>query len=179
MNLIDVCILTISVSTIMKIRFKLELYKEIAGLGYKFNIDNLEKYKEDVEKEKIKNIPALVNMTNKVLTLIPFLNLIDDMIRESAYYNNQKENIEILIEKNILEKMTEEEIKDYNDYKIGLYAVIMEKRRRKKINVNSIEVVEPKQEEIEHITYPEVDNIRINQEKQETISKPKTRVRKP
>ena len=136
MNLIDICIITIIVSFMMRIKAKLEIYKEVSDLGYKFNI---EKFEELEQNENIQ-IDIITRVLNDYYMYIPFINLFIDAIRETNYYNHKEEQIEMLKRYGALEKMTEEEIKEYKEYKTGYHAIKMEKKHLKKLaNVSMTE----------------------------------------
>lgn len=129
MNLIDICIITIIVSLMMRIKAKLEIYKEVSDLGYKFNIEKL----EELEQDESIQIDIVTRVLNDYYMYIPFINLLIDAIRETNYYNHKEEQIEMLKRYGALEKMTEDELKEYKDYKTGYHAIKMEKRHLKKL----------------------------------------------
>lgn len=130
MNLIDICIITIIVSLIMRIKAKFEIYKEISELGYKFNIEKF----EELEQDENTQIDIIIRVLDDYYMFIPFYNLLIDMVRETNYYDHKDEQIEILKRYGALEKMTEEELTEYNEYKTAYHAIKMEKRHLKKLS---------------------------------------------
>lgn len=134
MNLIDICIITITVSIMMRMKAKLEIYKEISDLGYRFN---LQKFNE-IEQDENTQIDIITRVFDDYYMYIPFYNLLIDMVRETNYYNHKEEQMDILKRYGALEKMTEDEQKEYNKYKLGYYAIKMEKRRLKKLSNTSM-----------------------------------------
>lgn len=130
MNFIDICIITIAVSFIMRIKAKFEIYKEISDLGYKFNVEKF----EELERDENTQIDIIIRVLDDYYMIIPFYNLLIDMVRETNYYNHKDEQIEILKRHGALEKMTEEEIKEYQEYKTAYHAIKMENRHLKKLS---------------------------------------------
>lgn len=134
MNLIDICIITIVVSLIMRIKAKFEIYKEISDIGYKFNIEKFEQLKKDENSQ----IDIIIRVLDDYYMYIPFYNLLIDMIRETNYYNNKDAQIDILKRYGAIEKMTEEENKEYKEYKTAYHAIKMEKNHLKKLSYASL-----------------------------------------
>ena len=130
MNFIDICIMTIIISFMMRIKAKFEIYKEISDLGYKFNIEKF----EELEQDENTQIDIIIRVLDDYYMLIPFYNLLIDMVRETNYYEHKDEQIEILKRHGALEKMTEEELTEYKEYKTAYHAIKMEKRHLQKLS---------------------------------------------
>jgi len=130
MNLIDVCIITIIVSLTMRLREKLDIYKMISDLGYKFNI---QRFNELLADESIQ-INIITRVLDDYYMYIPFYNLLVDAARNINY----DEQIDLLTRQGALEKMTTEEQKEYNEHKSGYYAIKMEKRKIEKLKNASL-----------------------------------------
>lgn len=134
MNLIDICIITIIVSFIMRIRAKLSIYKDIADLGYKFNHKKL----QELNEQEDENIDIITNIIGDYYMYIPFYNLLVDAIRESNYYDNKDEIIKVLKRSGAIEKMNESEKEEYSQSKTGFHAIKMENQRIKKMSNSSL-----------------------------------------
>ena len=134
MNFFDICIITIILSFMMRIKAKLEIYKDISDLGYRFNH---QKYQEFIDKENTQ-IDIITEILEDYYMIIPFYNILKDAIRETNYYEHREEQFKLLKNYGVLEEMTEEEKKEYNEYKTGYHAIKMEKKRLKKLNNASL-----------------------------------------
>lgn len=129
MNFFHIWLITITVSLIMKITNKIEMYKDVADRGYILNHHKLNILCEKIEED--------LDTTSKLLTdlglIIPFYNLFTDVIRESNYYNNIEDFINWLKKCNVLEEMTNEEKEEYNKSKTGINAWKIEHKKWKKL----------------------------------------------
>lgn len=130
MNLIDICIITIIVSLGMRLKEKIDIYKMIADLGYKFNFQRFNELQTD---ENIQ-INIITRVLDDYYMYIPFYNLLVDAIRNINY----DEQIDLLKRYGALEKMTIEEQNKYNEHKSGYYAIKMEKERLQKLKNASL-----------------------------------------
>ena len=129
MNLIDICIITMLASIIMRIKAKVEIYKDISDLGYKFNHKKIEKLTE----EEIQDIDIVIDVIGDYYIYIPVYNLFKDAIRENNYYQNKEAKIEKLKKCGILREMTNEEKEEYSKNKTGYDAIKMEKIKKIKM----------------------------------------------
>lgn len=134
MNFIDICIITLAVSFFMRIKAKLDIYKEISTLGYKFNHEKL----SELKKDKNNKLYIITNVLDDYYMYIPFYNLLIDMTRDTNYYEHKEEQIEMLKNYGALEEMTDDEKKEYNEYKMAYYAIKMDNNRIKKRESASI-----------------------------------------
>jgi len=134
MNLIDISMITIIVSIIMRTIEKFEIYKEISDLGYKFNIQKF----EELEQDENTQIDIITRVFDDYYMAIPFYNLLIDIIRETNYYNKKEKQIQLLLRYGALEKMTEKEQKEYSKDKTGYHAIKMEKERLRKLSNSSL-----------------------------------------
>lgn len=114
-------------SIIIELKLKLDLYKSLADLGYKFKI---EKYDDKEEKDKISE----ENIISRIRNYIPIYNICQCLLNTYAYYNNKNDIITILDLAGELEEMSESEKKKYNKKKTGFQALKMHVDRAKLID---------------------------------------------
>ena len=134
MNLIDICIMTIIVSFIMRIKAKLEIYKDIHDLGYKFNHKKL----QELNDKEDENIDIVTKILEDYYMYIPFYNLLVDAIRDTNYIENKDNQIERLKRVGAIEEMTAKEKEKYNERKTGFHAIKMEKEKMLRLSRASL-----------------------------------------
>lgn len=134
MNIIIFCFITILASFIMRAKAKLEIYKDISDLGYKFNHRNLQKLNDENDNES----DIFTKIIEDYNMYIPVLNLIVAAIKEDKYYKNKESQLKQLINYGALEEMTKKEKEEYNKRKTGFHAIKMEKQRMLKLSHASL-----------------------------------------
>lgn len=111
MNYLIMWLTTIVLSNIMDFANYMRLYKDLADSGYKFNM------------EKLKEFGLNTNNENKILRLIPGLNMLNS-VKKTMTYNDIRENaIDSLRVMNMLEEMTKEELNEYQKKPTGYNAL--------------------------------------------------------
>lgn len=119
-QIIIVWMSTIIASKCMDNYRKIKIYKDLADRNYKFNYEKLldennNPYNELNDNEYKTIFDKLLGMYPKV----PFLNLFQSIADAQNYITYIEEVIQIFKQKDIIEKMTEREIKEYAKNKTG------------------------------------------------------------
>lgn len=112
---------TVIVSIIMKYQLTMQMFKDIADIGYKINIDKIKDIGNQLEIN--------TNNQNKINLFIPIYNLVSLLEEYEAYYKNRNEMFNTLNIMGLLEEMTEEEIEEYNKKRTGFHAISMEAKK--------------------------------------------------
>ena len=128
MDLLDIWAITTITNFFYRIKTNIATYKAYADLGYIYNAKRFKNIEDqDMEED------TLVNwFFYKFGKFIPIYNLLQSLERKFRYCINAKENIDILEEYQIIEKMTTKEKEEYNKKKTGIYALKMRRKLNKK-----------------------------------------------
>lgn len=124
MNIFDIWVITVMASFLLEIHKIVKIYKELADQNYKFNP---EKFKELINSEEY-----ITKQANILEFFLPIYNLMVITLREDDFIKNKEKFYQTLIKFGAVEEMTEEEIKEYGEYKFGIHAIVMEKNRLEK-----------------------------------------------
>jgi len=128
MTLFDLCMISIILNFILKIKANINIYKAFANKGYLFNNKTLkETVRSELEQESM-----LTELMYELTPIIPFYNLLITAVEEMEYCTYTEDYIENFREFFIIEKMTEQEKEEYSKNKTGLHALLMRRKLNKK-----------------------------------------------
>lgn len=109
-------ILTILTSFSMQLAFVLRVFKDLADLGYKFNLDKF---------RNKNNLPVDTFEKNNFITLIPFINLISEIKKVNNYNTNRQVILEQFKTLNLLENLSDFEKGEYLKKPTSLNAFLL------------------------------------------------------
>lgn len=105
MELLIAWIITILISFGMELGFSFNVLKDLANNGYKLNYVKLVNANQNIDLESIK--------INKILLLIPFVNIFKEIERAYMYKEQRPYILDEFRVIDVLEEMTKEEMKEY------------------------------------------------------------------